>query len=82
MTLLILILIAIPVCILTILLWIYNDYKKYKRQNCFLILLFLALPATIQAQYTDKNCCVNSNGMKSKEILEHTAGSFTTSHGC
>ena len=55
MTLLILILIAIPVCILTILLWIYNDYKKYKRQNCFLILLFLALPATIQAQYTDKN---------------------------
>ena len=46
MTLLILILIAIPVCILTILLWIYNDYKKYKRQNCFLILLFLALPAT------------------------------------
>lgn len=41
MTLLILILIAIPVCILTILLWIYNDYKKYKRQNCFLILLFL-----------------------------------------
>ena len=44
MTLLILILIAIPVCILTILLWIYNDYKKYKRQNCFLILLFLALP--------------------------------------
>lgn len=60
MTLLILILIAIPVCILTILLWIYNDYKKYKRQNCFLILLFLALPATIQAQYTDKNCCVSS----------------------
>ena len=45
MTLLILILIAIPVCILTILLWIYNDYKKYKRQNCFLILLFwLYLP--------------------------------------
>lgn len=79
MTLLILILIAIPVCILTILLWIYNDYKKYKRQNCFLILLFLALPATIQAQYTDKNCCVNSKWHENpKEILEHTTGSFTT----
>ncbi len=40
MTLLILILIAIPVCILTILLWIYNDYKKYKRQNCFDFIVF------------------------------------------
>lgn len=78
MTLLILILIAIPVCILTILLWIYNDYKKYKRQNCISCLLFLALPATIQAQYTDKNCCVNSKWYENpKEILEHTAGSFT-----
>ena len=70
MTLLILILIAIPVCILTILLWIYNDYKKYKRQNCFLILLFLALPVSSKWHENPK------------EILEHTAGSFTTSHGC
>ena len=31
MTLLILILIAIPICILIILLWIYNDYRKYKK---------------------------------------------------
>ena len=59
MTLLMLILIAIPVCILTILLWIYNDYRKYKRQHYSLILLFLALPATIQAQYIDKDCCIN-----------------------
>ena len=57
MTLLILILIAIPVCILTILLWIYNDYKKYKRQNCFLILLFLALPATTSSIHRQKLLC-------------------------
>ncbi|WP_294612832.1 hypothetical protein [uncultured Bacteroides sp.] len=59
MTLLVLILIAIPVCILTILLWIYNDYRKYKRQHYSLILLFLALPATMQAQYIDKDCCIS-----------------------
>ncbi len=41
MTLLILILIAIPICILIILLWIYNDYRKYKKQQSFLLLLFL-----------------------------------------
>ncbi|RGX77858.1 hypothetical protein DXA68_14035 [Bacteroides stercorirosoris] len=53
MTLLILILIAIPVCILTILLWIFNDYQKYKKQNCSLLLLFLVLPATMQVLSTD-----------------------------
>lgn len=36
MTLLILILIAIPVCILTILLWIYNDYKKVQKTELLL----------------------------------------------
>lgn len=53
MTLLILILIAIPVCILTILLWIFNDYQKYKKQNCSLLLLFLVLPATMQVLSTN-----------------------------
>ncbi len=53
MTLLILILIAIPVCILTILLWIFNDYQKYKKQNCSLLLLFLVLTATMQVLSTD-----------------------------
>lgn len=53
MTLLILILIAIPVCILTILLWIFNDYQKYKKQNCSLLLLFLVLAATMQVLSTD-----------------------------
>lgn len=53
MTLLILILIAIPVCILTILLWIFNDYQRYKKQNCSLLLLFLVLPATMQVLSTD-----------------------------
>ncbi len=59
MTLLILILIAIPICILIILLWIYNDYRKYKKQQSFLLLLFWTLPATMQAQYVDKNCCIS-----------------------
>lgn len=78
MTILILILIAIPVCILTILLWLYNDYRKYKRQNCFLFLLFLALPATSNAQYMDKDCCIyfkwheNQNGK-----LEYTNTNLT-----
>lgn len=59
MTLLILILIAIPICILIILLWIYNDYRKYKKQHSFLLLLFWTLPATMQAQYVDKDCCIS-----------------------
>lgn len=59
MTLLILILTAIPICILTILVWIYNDYRKYKKHHCFLLLLLLALPVSTYAQYTDKDCCIS-----------------------
>lgn len=37
------ILIAIPVCLLAIILWLYFNYWKYKRKNhfIFLILLFI-----------------------------------------
>lgn len=78
MSLLILILIAIPVCILAILLWMYNDYRKYKRQNCFLLLLFLALPATTHAQYVDKDCCISFKWHENqKGKLEYTNSNLT-----
>lgn len=32
------ILIAIPVCLLAIILWLYFDYWKYKRKNHFILL--------------------------------------------
>lgn len=78
MTFLIFILIAIPVCILTILLWIYNDYRKYKQQNCFLLLLFLALPATTHAQYMDKDCCISFKWHENRNgKLEYTNSKLT-----
>lgn len=78
MTLLILILIAIPVCILIILLWIYNDYRKYRKRHSLLLLLFWALPATIQAQYIDKDCCISFKWHENqKGKLEYTHGNLT-----
>lgn len=51
------ILIAVPVCLLAIILWIYFDSRKYKRK-CYLILTALLLyPALSYAQYTDKTHC-------------------------
>lgn len=51
------ILIAVPVCLLAIILWIYFDSWKYKRK-CYLILTALLLyPALSYAQYTDKTHC-------------------------
>ena len=41
MNLLTCILIAIPIGIIFIMLWIYNDYRKYKKKNKLAILLFL-----------------------------------------
>jgi len=40
MNLLTCILIAIPIGIIFIMLWIYNDYRKYKKKNKLAILLF------------------------------------------
>lgn len=59
MTLILLILIAIPISFLIILLWIYNDYRKYKRQNHLIIILFLLFPASLSAQYVDNGCRVS-----------------------
>ena len=39
MTLTVYILIAIPICILAILIWTYFDYRKYKREHHLIILL-------------------------------------------
>lgn len=38
------ILIAIPVCLLAIILWLYFDYWKYKRKNHFILLILLFYP--------------------------------------
>lgn len=59
MTLLIFILIAFPVSALAILIWIYNDYRKYKKQNNLIIILLLLFPASLSAQYIDNDCCVS-----------------------
>ena len=59
MTLLIFILISIPVSILAILIWIYSDFKKYKRQNNLIILLFFLFPTTLCAQYVDNDCRIS-----------------------
>lgn len=59
MTLLLLILIAIPASILAISLWIYIDYKKYKKQNNLIVLLLLLFPTTLSAQYIDNDCRIS-----------------------
>ena len=38
------ILIAIPVCLLAIILWLYFNYWKYKRKNHFILLILLFYP--------------------------------------
>lgn len=58
MTLILLILIAIPISFLIILLWMYTDYRKYKKQNNLIILFFLLFPASLSAQYADNDCRV------------------------
>ena len=57
MTLIIYIFIAIPICILAILIWIYYDYKKYMRKNYLIALLLFLNTMTINAQYIDKEGC-------------------------
>lgn len=59
MTLLIFILITIPISILGILIWIYYDYRKYKRQNNLIIFISLLFPTTLSAQYVDNDCSIS-----------------------
>ena len=57
MTLTVYILIAIPICILTILIWAYFDYQKYKREHHLIILLSFLFPTLSHAQYIDNENC-------------------------
>lgn len=57
MTLTVYILIAIPICILAILIWTYFDYRKYKWEHHLIILLSLLFPTLSHAQYIDNENC-------------------------
>ena len=67
MNLLTCILIAIPIGIIFIMLWIYNDYRKYKKKNKLVILLFLLFPTTLSAQYVDAGCQVSFKWLKNQK---------------
>lgn len=74
MSLITCILIAIPVCILGIVLWTYCDYRKFKRKNSLVILLFLLSPMAVQAQYeAEGHCTVSFKWLENqKGKLEYT----------
>lgn len=73
MNLLTCILITIPIGIIFIMLWIYNDYRKYKKKNKLAILLFLLFPTTLSAQYVDAGCQVSFKWLENqKGKLEYT----------
>lgn len=78
MTLLILILIVIAVGILTIPLWIYNDYRKYKKQNNLIIFLLFLFPTTVSAQYMDADCRISFKWFENqKGKLEYSKENIT-----
>lgn len=67
MNLLTCILITIPIGIIFIMLWIYNDYRKYKKKNKLVILLFLLFPTTLSAQYVDTGCQVSFKWLENQK---------------
>ena len=78
MNLLTCILITIPIGIIFIMLWIYNDYRKYKKKNKLVILLFLLFPTTLSAQYVDAGCQVSFKWLENqKGKLEYTKDGVT-----
>ena len=59
-------------------LWIYNDYRKYKKKNKLVILLFLLFPTTLSAQYVDAGCQVSFKWLENqKGKLEYTKDGVT-----
>ncbi|MFP5154178.1 hypothetical protein ACJEEN_10050 [Bacteroides clarus] len=64
------ILIAIPVCLLAIILWLYFDYWKYKRKNHFILLILLFYPILSYAQYTDKVTTKKRNAERYSDRIE------------
>lgn len=74
MTLIVYILIAIPVCLLAIALWTYLDFRKYKKKNSCILLLFLFYPFLSYAQYTDnEHCNISFTSYENQPgKLEHT----------
>lgn len=79
MTLTIYILIAIPICILTILIWAYFDYQKYKREHHLIILLSFLFPTLSHAQYVDnEKCCISFKTYENHQgILEYIKENVT-----
>ncbi len=78
MNLLTCILMAIPIGIIYIMLWIYNDYRKYKKKNKLIILLFFLFPSTLSAQYMDTECQVAFKWFENqKGKLEYTKDKVT-----
>ena len=59
-------------------LWIYNDYRKYKKKIKLVILLFLLFPTTLSAQYVDAGCQVSFKWLENqKGKLEYTKDGVT-----
>ena len=67
MNLLTCILIAIPIGIIFIMLWIYNDYRKYKKKNKLAILLFLLFPTLYLHNTLMRDAKYPLNGWRTKK---------------
>lgn len=59
MTLIPYILIAIPTCLLAIAVWTYFDYRKYKKKNSLILLLFLFIIGKTKCErYKKRNAII------------------------
>ena len=78
MNLLTWILVTIPLGILFIMLWICNDYRKYKKANKLAVLLLPLFPITASAQYMDTECQISFKCFENqKGKLEYTKDEVT-----
>lgn len=78
MKLMFFILVSIPVCVLTILYLICNDYRKFRLQKCYMLLMLLILPAVTHAQYVDKDCNISFKWHENQVgKLEYTNSNLT-----